>query len=115
MEKPVRYCSMISIVVTGAFFLAMFTGAGIGANGATGRAYQVIAVIANVLLYVAPIFFLVTLTIGLMCILRRTMAGKNTAVSARPKEKFPTILFLIAIVMFILFLLFVAAIMSTME
>lgn len=93
----------------------MFLGAGIGANGSTGRAYQIVSVIANILLYIAPIFFLVTLTIGMMCILKRTMLRKNTAVSARPREKYPTVLFLIATVMFVMFLLFVGAIMSAME
>ncbi len=115
MEKPVRYCSMLSIALTGSFFLSMFLGAGIGEGGSTGKAYQVVAVIANVLLYVAPIFFLVTLTVNMMCILKRMMLKKDTAVSTRPKEKYPIVPFLMAVGMFVMFLLFVGAIMTAME
>ena len=110
MEKPVRYCSMLSIALTGSFFLSMFLGAGIGEGGSTGKAYQVVAVIANVLLYVAPIFFLVTLTVNMMCILKRMMLKKDTAVSTRPLEmRFANP------VLFVMFLLFVGAIMTAME
>lgn len=115
MEKPVRYISLISGSLTILFFISMFIGAGMGANNVTGTPYRIIATIANILLFVVPIVYMVVLTSGLMCFLKRTMFGRNTAIGQRnlSKEKFPTLFFVGASILFALFFIFVMAIMKT--
>lgn len=113
MEKSIKYASVISIITAIIFFIFMLEGARANAmENTTGVLYKIVLNGANILLYVTPIAFIITFSLGMICIFKRFLIARDRSVGKKVTGKFPMVLFLIAMVLFILFIAFITAIMT---
>ncbi len=114
MEKAIKVLALSLSAVIVTFVVIMVAAANAEALGLPSIVYQFFVVGANVLLYLIPVAYLFVFGFGMSSVLKRAVNKKGRMVVARrPEEKFPLFSFITANVLFVVFLVFVAAIMTS--
>lgn len=98
--------------LTALFFLSSFLGVNVEALGLSAGVAKIVIYTANILLYLLPVVFIVIFTIGMSMLLKTMMASNQRLFSKKETEKLPMVPYIMAIVSFILYLIFVTAVFS---
>lgn len=112
MEKYIKNCSIALMIMTGMFFLNMFGAANAEYLKLPTFMLQIMVVGANAFLFTIPILFLIIFGFGMVSIFKRTLNNQNHSIK-KPVEKFPALWFILAIVCFVLYYMFVGAILAS--
>lgn len=112
MEKAIKKLSILMVALTVTFFITTFVGGNADLFLLSGALYKIFIVVANLLIFLVPIVFMVIFVLGMTVMLRTIMTKQTRIVGSKKTEKLPMAYFLISIICFIIYFIFVSAIFS---